>query len=332
LIQDVIVNPETAPIPSSVISAYDPWRFIQKGYAEMALDPYDLDPSIALPAQPMAPSIPATEQNSNFPSVTSPMTDVDFIAVKVGQVFGNLNTATLTSNDADTRTGENFVMSVENQKVVDGELISIPVYAKDYAAFIAWQFTLEFDENYLAYEGMTPGAITGFEENKLGLNSVEEGIIGAVWYGIPNTVTADEVLFTLQFTALDNADALSGLIDVTSRTVKSESSLMNGATGEVSLAFFSPTVEIASDFELHQNRPNPFNGETLISFNLPEAGFAKVTISDISGRTLKVIEGDYAKGYNEVRIQSNELSSTGVLYYQLESAEHIATKKMIILE
>jgi len=332
LIQDVIVNPEISPIPSSVIDAYNPWRFIQKEYAETDLDPFDLNPALALPAQPMAPVVPASAQNKYYNPAVLPMANVDWIAVKVGQIFGGLNTSTLTTNDVEDRTGEDFVMSVENQKVNNGELISIPVYAKDYAAFIAWQFTLEFDENYLEYQGMIPGAITGFGENKLGLNAVEEGIIGAVWYGTPNSVKSDEVLFTLQFTALDDADALSGLIDVTSRTVKSQSSLMSGATGEVSLAFFSPTVTTVTDFELHQNRPNPFNGETLISFNLPEAGFARVTISDISGRTLKVVEGDYAKGYNEVRIQSNDLSSTGVLYYQLESAEHIATKKMIILE
>ncbi|MFK8008923.1 MAG: proprotein convertase P-domain-containing protein [Saprospiraceae bacterium] len=329
LIQDVIVNPEISPVPSSVIDAYNPWRFIKKEDAELLLDPYDLNPAIALPAQPMAPPVPSANRVYN-PAVL-PMTDVDWVAVKVGQIFGGLNTNTLTTNDVDSRTGENLVMSVENQKVTNGELISIPVYAKDYAAFIAWQFTLEFDENYLAYEGMTAGAIDGFEENKLGLNAVEEGIIGALWYGTPNTVKSDEVLFTLQFRALDDADALSGLINISSRTVKSQSSLISGATGEVSLAFFAPTATSTTDFELHQNRPNPFNGETLISFNLPEAGFAKVTISDISGRTLKVLEGDFAKGYNEVRIQSNDLSSTGVLYYQLESAEHIATKKMIIL-
>jgi subtilisin-like proprotein convertase family protein len=332
LIQDVIVNPEISPIPSSVIDAYNPWRFIQREYAESDLDPFDLDPSISLPAQPMAPVVPASEQNRTYNPAVLPMANTDWIAVKVGQIFGGLNTSTLTNNDVEDRTGENFVMSVENQKVRNGELISIPVYAKDYAAFIAWQFTLEFNENYLEYHGMLPGAIAGFGENKLGLNAVEEGIIGAIWYGTPNSVKSDEVLFTLQFTALDDADALSGLIDVTSRTVKSQSSLMSGATGEVSITFFSPAIATATDFELHQNRPNPFNGETLISFNLPEAGFARVIISDISGRTLKVVEGDYAKGYNEVRIQSNDFSSTGVLYYQLESAEHIATKKMIILE
>ena len=87
-----------------------------------------------------------------------------------------------------------------------------------------------------------------------------------------------------------------------------------------------------SKFKLYQNRPNPFNDKTIISFVLPEDGFAKVTIFDISGRVLKLVEGDFVKGYNEVEINSNDVSASGVLYYKLESAENTATMKMIILD
>ena len=326
LIQDVILNPEGSTSPSIVIDTFSPWRFIP------ATDNIEM---LTLPVFPLTNFIPSavqTDDTIQFQNYSTPESNIDWIAIKIGQVFGSLNSSLFTSTIVEDRTGEDFVMSVENQKVTEDELISIPVYAKDYAAFIAWQFTLQFDESVLEFESFIPGAITSFQESGLGLNGEDVGVIGATWYGTPIEVANDEVLFTLQFRALENAAALSGLIDVNSRIVHSESSLMSGATGNVSLEFFTPTTTVNTEFALHQNRPNPFNGETLVSFNLPEAGFAKVTISDISGRTLKVIEGDYAKGYNEVRIQGNELSSTGVLYYQLESAEHIATKKMIILE
>ena len=45
-----------------------------------------------------------------------------------------------------------------------------------------------------------------------------------------------------------------------------------------------------------------------------------------------MVQGDYTKGYNEVTIDRSQLGSTGVLYYQLETAEYSATKKMIIVE
>ncbi len=331
LIQDVIVNPPGSPNPSLVIANFEPWRFIP------AADSLDNFP---LPALPNSTPLGYTGTDIiSFTDYSTPMTDVDWIAVKIGQVFGSLDPTllvqidpTLVSTLADERNGNDLVMKAENQKVKNGELISIPVYADDYASFISWQFTLEFDENTLAYEDVLPGAITNFGEGRLGLNAVEEGIIGAAWYGLPQSIDEKEALFTLQFRALEDADALSGLIDITSTTVKAESYLMNNSLGNVSLEFFTPESSIAiGDFELHQNRPNPFNETTLISFVLPEAGTAQLTVFDISGRVLKIVEGDFAKGYNEINIRSNDISATGVLYYKLESAKHTATKKMIIL-
>jgi hypothetical protein len=42
------------------------------------------------------------------------------------------------------------------------------------------------------------------------------------------------------------------------------------------------------------------------------------------------VNGDYAKGYNEVRL--SDIAATGVLYYQLDTPTDSATKKMIIIE
>jgi hypothetical protein len=89
---------------------------------------------------------------------------------------------------------------------------------------------------------------------------------------------------------------------------------------------------VAAGFELKQNTPNPFAGETVVGFNLPVAGDATLTIQDVTGRTLRVIKGAYAQGYNQVILKSNDLKATGVLYYTLESGEFRATRKMVVLE
>ena len=91
-------------------------------------------------------------------------------------------------------------------------------------------------------------------------------------------------------------------------------------------------VALSKNFDLYQNQPNPFKEETVIGFNMAEAGTATLSIYDVSGKVLKLIEGDFAKGYNQVSLNANELGATGVLYYQLESADNVATKKMIIIE
>ncbi|MBK7410627.1 MAG: T9SS type A sorting domain-containing protein [Saprospirales bacterium] len=89
----------------------------------------------------------------------------------------------------------------------------------------------------------------------------------------------------------------------------------------------------ATGFALYQNVPNPFKGETVIGFTLPEASTATLTVMDVSGKVLATVAGEYAKGYNEVRLGSGETSfATGVLYYQLDTPTHSATKKMVIIE
>jgi hypothetical protein len=87
-----------------------------------------------------------------------------------------------------------------------------------------------------------------------------------------------------------------------------------------------------ANYALYQNTPNPFAGETVIGFNLPTAGQATLTIQDVTGRTLKVINGQYAKGYNQVTVKDRDLSTKGVLTYTIKVADFTMTKKMVIVE
>jgi len=104
------------------------------------------------------------------------------------------------------------------------------------------------------------------------------------------------------------------------------------AAGELMNVALAFTNSIATDFELGQNSPNPFSGETVIEFNLPTTGVATLQIMDAQGKIVKAIRADYPKGYNTITLKANELGTTGVLYYQLSAADFVATKKMIIIE
>ena len=82
-------------------------------------------------------------------------------------------------------------------------------------------------------------------------------------------------------------------------------------------------------FKLYQNRPNPFEGYTVIGFELPEATIGRLTIYDVTGKVLLEIKGDYVRGYNEIMIIPEQLQATGVLFYQLDTERYTATKKMV---
>jgi hypothetical protein len=69
----------------------------------------------------------------------------------------------------------------------------------------------------------------------------------------------------------------------------------------------------------------------VISFKLPEAMEAKIEFKDIQGRTVRFLEGDFAQGYNEFRLQATELPANGVYFYTLHAGEFKATKKLVLL-
>ena len=70
----------------------------------------------------------------------------------------------------------------------------------------------------------------------------------------------------------------------------------------------------------------------VVGFNLAEAAAATMTVFDVTGKVIVKRNIDGVKGYNTVNFNANQLGTSGVLYYTLESGDFTATKKMIIIE
>ncbi len=136
-------------------------------------------------------------------------------------------------------------------------------------------------------------------------------------------------LFHISFTANEDV-LLSDVLQVSSRYTKAEA--YNGNLYLMDVQFrFEGEATITDEVILYQNQPNPFKATTVIGFELPKATTATLSIYDISGRTLMLIEGDYSKGYHEVSIDKRDLQGSGVLYYQLVTPDFEATKKMMMM-
>ena len=88
---------------------------------------------------------------------------------------------------------------------------------------------------------------------------------------------------------------------------------------------------VTGDYKLEQNRPNPFREETVIEFSLPEAMEATITIYDVTGRQLRQIQGDFTRGYNQVQFRKEGLQASGILFYQLRTAEYTEVKRMMLV-
>ena len=143
------------------------------------------------------------------------------------------------------------------------------------------------------------------------------------------TIDKDKVLFTIEFRATAN-NTLTNTVKFSSDITKAEAYTKDLSEINMNLSVRTGNSD-EKVFVLEQNNPNPFTSNTTISFNLPEAGQAKLTIFDITGKVLKTITNNYHKGRNELIINAEEINAQGVMFYELESNGIKATKKMIYL-
>jgi hypothetical protein len=90
-------------------------------------------------------------------------------------------------------------------------------------------------------------------------------------------------------------------------------------------------------FALFQNQPNPFNPETKISYYLPRACQAKLTIYNVLGQRVKTLfDGHQEAGmqnltWNGRDDDGNQLSS-GIYFYRLQADDFIQTRKMSLVK
>ncbi|MBD3382420.1 MAG: T9SS type A sorting domain-containing protein [candidate division Zixibacteria bacterium] len=86
------------------------------------------------------------------------------------------------------------------------------------------------------------------------------------------------------------------------------------------------------DFGLHQNRPNPFNPVTEISFRLESPTSVRLAIYNITGqRVASLINGIMDAGLHSVTWDGSAYSS-GIYFYRLETEYGIESRKMILMK
>ena len=96
--------------------------------------------------------------------------------------------------------------------------------------------------------------------------------------------------------------------------------------------------ENLSDIKLFSNFPNPFNPETLISFNLQKANDIKLEIYNMKGQKVKtLVNKRYIAGYHSIVWDGTDNSGnpigSGIYLYQLKAgSEFSRIKKMLLLK
>lgn len=281
------------------------WRFIDNGFQFQTSDPLQ----------------EAFPESYEIKSLGAPMTNVNFDALKIGDINGSVD------RNVDGRSAESLDFIAEDVQFEAGQLVRIPVTSDNFQDIQGYQFTLNYND-VLSFAGLESGALNVSESN-IG-NLAEQSALTMSWNDIEGVdVEKGDVLFTLVFEANNNG-RLSSAVGISDAITKAEA-YANNDVMSTALSFRTSAEEEAS-FVLYQNTPNPFASQTMISFELPERAEATLKVFDVTGKELMVVNNTFEKGYNQVELSRDELNATGVLYYRIESGDYSATKKMILLD
>jgi len=127
--------------------------------------------------------------------------------------------------------------------------------------------------------------------------------------------------------------SLEELIELTDTRVANEIYADPNGTFEISEVYLSyAEAELGQGFTVEQNAPNPFNGETNISFFQPRDGEVEFKIVDLSGRQLVQHTKTYTKGWNNIAVQADDLPGAGIYIYEMSNGQSKVRRKMITIK
>ncbi len=163
------------------------------------------------------------------------------------------------------------------------------------------------------------------------------GSIGGILFGLA-PITGSPKIGVWSFSEAEEADILAGLTYVNLHT----SAFPGGEIRGQILDLASVSVDgpeggiIPATFALHANRPNPFNPTTRIRFDLAEPGQVVLSVYDIVGRLVTVLEsgfrdaGSFTGTWDGKDSRGNDVSS-GTYIAHMRSGRFEETRQMTLV-
>ena len=95
--------------------------------------------------------------------------------------------------------------------------------------------------------------------------------------------------------------------------------------------------DLLTSFSLNGNYPNPFNGETIISYAIPEDGFINISIFNVAGQFITSLVNDYQlygekKVFWDTKDATGNYVPSGVYYYVVSNGIYKEARTMTLLK
>ncbi len=286
------------------------WRFVDANYV------------FSNPSEPLNEAFPEAVDIQNL---NTDLDLIDFVAIKVGDVTENA-IPNFLANESREKEGD-LIFKTQDSKVKKGEEVSLVFETENEKDFLAWQFTLSFEQELIQFL-----EVRKMENVYFGTSVLDQGAITFSWDKTENTILETKLKwFEVRFIATEDLN-IKDVINITSKHTSAIAYNSNGGEYNVALQFGNELDEYGTqEFALYPNTPNPFKKSTSINFYLQEEDNIEITVFDITGKVLKTYNSFYPKGKQSFIIKTEVNFSSGVLYYRVKTSKHQASGKMILL-
>jgi len=287
------------------------WRFIDAGFEFVNMDnPWEVE----------------IDERYDIESLSGDM-QIDFIAVKTGDVNGNVDMNIAAGAGIEKRSTSPFIMGLPDLSVEKDRLYEVEVKGVEAMKLFGMQQTLIINE--LELIDVVPGSMNMRKEN-ISIDGDKMNVSYASANG--DEIDANEVLFTMIFKA--NQDGrLSDLIEISNSGLTAESYQGEDLSkGGIEISWREEDDKVVDMVVLEGNMPNPWSANTELRFYIPRSGKVDMSVKDASGRTLMKKESLFTAGNNLFRITQEDIKLTGVLFYEMKFEDQIFNGKMIRIE
>ena len=286
-------------------SAVDSWRFARADYE-----------FVSNPEQEML--------DEQLEKITTQSNDgigaQDYVAIKMGDA----NNSRITS----ARDGKPFVFSINEEQLLPGHQLQVPIFARDLNKLAAYQFTLSFDVDRLELIKVKPSDNAHLSHFHLGLHKIDEGRLLCSWINEGWEMAGDELpIFTLEF-EVSAAGVLSDAMTMADTYLEPEVYYEDFTKAPLALKINLPAEQIG----ISQNYPNPWHESTRVDIELPHASELVIEVRDVSGRLIYQDEREASKGVHSYEFEKRDIGMKGIYYYTVSTKEFTKTGKMILLD
>ncbi len=251
------------------------------------------------------------------------MMNENWIGIKIGDLN---HSARANSLKSFSRSDDVMIVDVPDMVVQNGDKIIVPVSVKEEMDLIGLQMRL--DISGLRFDGLRSGDLQ-ISPDQYHLKS-NDRYLNIVWHDRePHTIEGR--VFSLEFIAEKNGH-ISDMISLDNFRIKPLIVSSDYLENSIEIEFVE-SLDVSSEAEvlLYQNQPNPFNGETMIQFYIPESDEVSISFYDGSGRLINTISDRYNEGINAIRLTDQDLAHfEGLVYYQMTYRGEHLSRKMVV--